>query len=302
MQPFCTDAAVREGRGRGDAGFSLVEVVVAMTLLGLVLSATGSLVVRALAGTGGATRAVTAATLANSALEVARNVAAQDAADGTSALLGGRTSALVDAVPTTDLRLGDTRIAYGTASPAAPVVPLSSTPSVDGTTYTVRTVIGTCTRDAAGGACDLAPGHTAPVVLHRVVAAVTWPGCARTECPVTATTLIDTARDPAFNALQDVLPVAVDKCFSTAAGAVLRFDPTYSTYTVRDTGDLGNAPVQIVVQPGQGTLAPNAGSPTWTYTPAAGSYTTQFTYRLVDRYTHYSTPAVITLSVGHGPC
>jgi prepilin-type N-terminal cleavage/methylation domain-containing protein len=302
VQPLRAEAAWSDRRARGDGGFSLVEVVLAMTLLALVLAATGSLVVRALAGTGGATRAVTAATLANSALENARDVAAQNGTDGTTALLAGRTQALVDAVPTADLRLGDTLIAYGAASAAGPVLPLTSTPTVDGTLYTVRTVIGTCSRDAAGGPCDLAPGHVAPVTLHRVVAAVTWPGCARTECPVTATTLIDTARDPAFNALQDVLPVAVDKCFSTAAGAVLRFDPTYSTYTVRDTGDLGNAPVQIVVQPGQGTLAPNVGSPTWTYTPAAGSYTTQFTYRLVDRYTHYSAPAVITLSVGSGPC
>jgi hypothetical protein len=99
-----------------------------------------------------------------------------------------------------------------------------------------------------------------------------------------------------------VLPVAVDKCFATAAGTALTFDPTYQRYTIRDTGDLGNAPVQVVTAPGQGTLQQNTGSVTWTYTPASGNYTTQFSYRLVDRYTRYSAPALVTLRVGRGPC
>jgi prepilin-type N-terminal cleavage/methylation domain-containing protein len=285
-----------------DDGFTLVEVVVAMALFATVLAATGVLVVRSLTDTGGTSRSITATMIANSALENARNVAAQQGPDGASALLSGRTQALVDAVPVADLRLTDTEPAYGPASGAGPLVPLTATATVDGTPYTVRTLIGTCTRDAAGGPCDRSPGHTDPVTLHRVVVAVTWPACTSPQCPVTATTLIDTARDPAYNALRDVLPVAVDKCFSTAAGTVLRFDPTYKSYTLRDTGDLGNAPVQVVSAPGQGTLQPTSGSATWTYTPAAGSYTTQFTYRLVDRYTRYSAPALVTLVVGGGSC
>jgi hypothetical protein len=273
-----------------------------MALLATMLAATGMLVVRALTDTGRTSRAVTATLLANAALENARNVAAQEAADGTTALLSGRTQPVVDAVPVADLRLTDTATAYGPAAAGGPLVPPSTTSSVDGATFTVRTVIGTCTRDASGGACDLAGGHTDPVTLYRVVAAVTWPGCAAGECPVTATTLMDTARDPAFNALQDVLPVARDKCFSGAANTSLTFDPTYKSYSLRDTGDLGNAPVQIVAQPSQGTLHQNTGSATWTYTPAAGAYTTTFTYRLVDRYTHYSSPAVITLQIGGATC
>jgi len=272
-----------------------------MALFATVIAATGLLVVRSLSGTGKANRAVAATMVANAALENARNIAAQAGADGTTALLRGRTPAVVDPVSLADLRLDDTSIAYG-ASAAAPLVPVVATSPVDGISYTVRTVIGTCTRDAAGGACDLATGHTDPVTLHRVVAAVTWPGCTAGECPVTATTLVDTATDPKFNALRDVLPVAVAKCFATGAGTTLTFDPTYQTYTVRDTGDLGNAPVQVVTAPGQGTLQQTTGSALWTYTPAAGNYTTQFTYRLVDRYTRYSDPAVVTLRVGQGPC
>jgi hypothetical protein len=139
------------------------------------------------------------------------------------------------------------------------------------------------------------------VTLYRVVAAVTWPGCTARECPVTATTLVDPAPDPAYNALQDTLPVAVTKCFSTPAGRTLRFDPTYKSYAKRDKGDLGNAPVRVVSPPAAGTLTQNTGSKTWTYRPGSGSYTDQFTYKLVDRYNHVSDPVAVTLQVG-GPC
>lgn len=285
-----------------DGGFTLVEAVVALGLFALVVAGTGVVVVRALEGTGSTTRSVAATLLAGQALEQARTVSAQQAADGSTALTQGRTPALVDAVGVADLRLSDTRIAYGDPAPGGPTVPVESTQTVDGTAYTVRVVIGTCTRDAAGGACDLASGHVSPTTLYRVVAAVTWPGCRSVQCPVTATTLLDPAPDAAFNALQDVLPVAHDKCWSTATDTALTFDPTYKSYALRDTGDLGAAPVQIVTAPDRGTLTQNTGSATWTYTPDTGSYTTQFTYRLVDRYHRLSDPAVIVLQVGSGTC
>jgi Tfp pilus assembly protein PilV len=287
---------------REDGGFTLVEAAVALFMFAVVLAGTGAVVVRALAGTGSTTRSVAATLLAGEALEQARTVSAQQAADGSTAVTTGRTAAAVGAVDVADLHLTDTQIAYGIAAPGGPTVPVRSTQTVDGTSYTVRVVIGTCTRDAAGGACDLSAGHVSPTTLYRVVAAVTWPGCRSVECPVTASTLLDPAPDAAFNALQDVLPVAHDKCWSTDAGSALTFDPTYKSYALRDTGDLGATPVQIVTAPGQGTLTQSTGSATWRYTPGAGSYTAQFTYRLVDRYHRFSDPAVITLQVGTGTC
>ncbi len=289
--------------GRGaDIGFTLAETAVALALFAVILAATGLATVRALAGTGRADRAVAATMVASQALETARTLSAQLGSDGTTALLSGRTPALVAAVPVTDLDLSDTQLAYGTTAPGGPALPLQSTASVDGITYTVRAVVGTCRRAVAGGTCDLAAQAGPTATLYRVVAAVTWPGCARPECPVTAGTLLDPAPDPAFNALQDIPPTAVDKCWSTPAGTTLTFDPTYESYELRDSGDLGNAPVQIVVPPDQGILTQNVGSATWRYAPAAGTYTTQFTYRLVDRYHRLSDPAVITLRVGGGTC
>jgi type II secretory pathway pseudopilin PulG len=289
-------------RPQGEGGFTLVEAVVALGLFGLVLGVTGMVAVRAVTGTGVADRAVAATMLANQALEQARTLSAQAGADGTTVLTSGRTPALVDAVSLADLDLSDTQIAYGDASAAGPALPIETSANVDGTPYAVRTVVGTCQRDTAGGACDLSATHASPTTLYRIVSAVTWPGCLHSECPVTATTLLDPARDPAFNALQDVLPTAHDKCWSTPENTPLTFDPTYQSYTLRDTGDLGNVPVQIVTPPDQGTLTPMVGSSTWRYTPAPGSYTTQFTYRLVDRYHRLSDTAVITLQVGGSGC
>jgi type II secretory pathway pseudopilin PulG len=291
-----------ERGARGERGFTLVEAVVALGLFSIVLGSTGLIVVRALAGTGTTDRAVTAVMVADQALENARTISAQTSSGGTPALVEGRTPALVGAVPVTDLALTDTALAYGPGAAAGPALPLTGTTTVDGTPYSVRLVIGTCLRDRAGGSCDLATTHVSPVTLYRVIAAVTWPGCASRSCPVTATTLVDPAPDPAFNALQDTLPVAVAKCFSTSPNQTLRFDPTYKTYTLRDTGDLGSAPVHVVVAPATGTLTQNTGSRTWTYVPGHGSYTDQFTYTLTDRYNHVSNTATIRLQVGGAAC
>src|SRR3954452_25609000 len=106
-----------------EGGFTLVEAVVALALFAVVLAAAALVVVHALSGTGTTNRAVAAVTVADKALENARNVAAQAGPDGSSALVSGRTSAVVDAVSVADLPLTDTRIAYGPATAAEPTLP-----------------------------------------------------------------------------------------------------------------------------------------------------------------------------------
>lgn len=282
-----------------DGGFSLVEVLIAAALFGIVLVSTGAVVIRSLTWTGQTSRGITATMVANQALESARALAAQVDGTGETPLVRGRSQAAVEALDVGDLDLDDTEPAWSANPSGSPTLPLTATRTVDGTPYTVRTVIGTCERTAAGEECVRPSGEAGATTLYRVIAAVTWPGCLPQQCPVTATTLVDAAKDPAFNALLDVMPLAVDKCFETTPGSTLRFDPTYKSYTLRDSGDLGNAPVRRVAGPDRGTLTQNTGSSTWTYVAENGQpYETQFTYYVVDRYQRVSNTATIMIRVG----
>jgi type II secretory pathway pseudopilin PulG len=298
--PFRAAPATRAGR---DCGFMLVEAVIAVVLFGMILAATGVLVVRGLHWTGGVDRSVAATSVANEALELARARATRTAAGGAANLLAGRSPATVAQAGLDGVDLSDTALAYATADPGVAVVPLRATRTVGGTTYEVRTIVGTCRRPAAGGSCTAGTDPVGSVLLYRVIAAVTWPACRPRECPVTVATLLDTAPDPAYNALADVDLVARDKCFATPVDTALTLDPTYQTSLVRDSGDLGNDPVEVLTPPARGSLAHVPGSRPYTYTPQAGTVSTEsFAYRLRDRYGAYSNPATITLQVGGAPC
>lgn len=294
-------APTRAATRRGDAGFSLVEAVLAVVLFGMILGATGVLAVRGLRWTGQVDRGIAATTVANQALELARAQAAQLDAAGNTTLLAGRSPSAVNAVDVSDLDLSDTQLAWTPAASGTPAVPLTATKTVGGITYTVRTVIGTCRRPAGGGECRKPRGADG-VPLHRIIAAVTWPDCLEGECPVTAATLVDASRDPTYNALADVPLVAKDKCFSTPADTALTFDPVYKSASLQDTGDLGSDPVTVITAPGRGSLAHANGSRPYTYTPQPGiSSTETMTYRLTDRKGVTSAPATITLVIG-GSC
>jgi len=295
-------ASSRAAARRGDAGFSLVEAVLAVVLFGMILGATGVLAVRGLRWTGQVDRGIAATAVANRALELARAQAAQLDGAGNTSLLAGRTPAAVNAMNVSDLDLTDTQVASMPGAVGSPAVPLTATETVGGITYSVRTVIGTCWRPVGGGECDKSKGGDG-VPLHRIIAAVTWPDCRKGECPVTAATLVDASRDPTYNALADVPLVAKDKCFSTPADTPLTFDPVYKNASVQDTGDLGSDPVVLVTSPGRGSLVHAKGSRPYTYTPQAGiSSTETMTYRLKDRNGVLSATATITLVVGGAPC
>ncbi len=286
-----------------DSGFLLVEAVIAVVLFGMILAATGVLVVRGLRWTGDVDRSVAATSVANEALELARAQATQAEAGGAANLLAGRSPATVALAGLDGVDLSDTALAYAAGDPGVAVVPLRTTRSVGGTTYDVRTIVGTCHRPVAGGNCTAATDPAGSVLMYRVVAAVTWPSCRPRECPVTVATLLDTAPDPAYNALTDVALAARDKCFATPVDTERTLDPTYQSSTVRDSGDLGNDPVEILTPPAQGTLSHVPGSRAYSYAPQPGAaYTDSFTYRLRDRYGVYSGPATVTLIIGGTPC
>jgi len=203
----------------GDGGFSLVEVVVALALIGVVSSAALLAFTGGLRATAELQRDQVAVGLASSALEVARSRPSTDVGD-VNPLVVGRTETAVRAswdvtaegqVPdlAATLPLWDT-----SGSVAAPVLPLGTTATVGGITYTTTTYVGACysLRSATGGACTRQGLTTAPpaaatpagyVRRLRVVAVVRWKptasgSCGSTSCVYSASTILDPSQDPVW--------------------------------------------------------------------------------------------------------
>ncbi|GAA4967492.1 type II secretion system protein [Kineococcus glutinatus] len=200
---------------RHDDGFTLVEVIVALALLGVVATATLTFFIRATSSTSALQRKQAAVAVANSALDLARSVAPAD-------LVEGRSTAAVSAqwAASTAPDLALTWPADDGSSPTATVqsVPITATPTVSGQPYSVSTLIGVCYRQRAAGtttgttsACTKPSGSSATttptgyVKVYRVVAEVTWnasgqvSGCSAGACVYRASTLIDANGDATWN-------------------------------------------------------------------------------------------------------
>jgi len=91
--------ALAARRGSADSGFSLIEVVVALFLLGIVAAAALAFFVRAMQNTNHLQRSQASVAVANQAMELARSVTARevDTTNHVSGLLIGRSSTDTDA-------------------------------------------------------------------------------------------------------------------------------------------------------------------------------------------------------------
>ncbi len=203
-----TAVRARSRLRRGDAGMSLVEVVTALFVLTTVSVTAGTQFVRMLAGTAEQTRQQTAQAIAVEGLEA---VTALDRRQ----VLAGRSHAAVTALNaqlaahlTDDVvqaaSAGDNYDPAATAG-STPVVPLTATRTVGGTTYTVRTAINRCWLSPAQRTCNRTnPPRDAldttgdGVSVLRVLVRVTWgaPSCNR--CAASTSGLLDRQDDPMF--------------------------------------------------------------------------------------------------------
>ncbi|MEW1957553.1 prepilin-type N-terminal cleavage/methylation domain-containing protein [Kineococcus sp. NPDC059986] len=206
---------------RDDEGFTLIEVIVALTLLAIVASGALVFFLRGVNGASQMQRKQAAVELASAAMDAAQAV-------DPARLAIGRSKSEVDAqwAAWTGPDKSITLPTYDPAYPGpAPVIaanvdpttvrplPFSQTVRVSGSTYTVTTVVGQCYRSTtvlANGPCNRGPlgglaYNVGPVVgyvpLYRVAVEVAWSGvgqgsgCANGACRYRTTALIDPTDD-----------------------------------------------------------------------------------------------------------
>ena len=177
-----------------DGGFSLVEVIVALALITVVMSATAMFFIRSLQSTSLQQQRQGAIAVGEQTLEQARAISLAH-------LLDGRCSTNVDpvwaAAPADVIDTSTMSAAYSSGNICGtPSVPISTTVSSTGlnaatnrATFTVLTYIGTCYQkvgdatSASGANCvktDPSPG--ADYVMYRIVVDVRWTPAKQESC------------------------------------------------------------------------------------------------------------------------
>lgn len=294
-----------------DEGFTLIEVVVSLTLMSVMATAALYFFV-------GGTRAVTqqqraqsSVVVANQAMELAYGVSAKPSG-GVSGLLVGRTQAAVAAQWTGVTSVEGMAQAYQAWDPTAtsgdtPAVPLTSTTELDGITYTSTTYIGACYRPMAATAtddCGLLPGLlTAPATVPsgyarmlRVMVLVSWPAssgtCAAGACQYQVSSLVDPNTDLEWN--NTVRPIAIDDTAIVEVGKTVVVDVLHNDII----GVVVTNPVQkLTVTTGTGTVTLRSDGSVQFQAPTNASGIMDFTYSLKDQAGRESNVATVHVSV-----
>jgi prepilin-type N-terminal cleavage/methylation domain-containing protein len=218
-------------RPSGDSGFTLIEVIVSLSLIAIISTAALYFFISGTRSLTHQQRAHGAVALANDAMESAYSWVPTASTSGTSGLVVGRTQADVTAAWTVAAAAGiagiaDTYPAWDTATTPAPatgpaddVVALTSTATESRAQYTITTLIGTCYRQTAvvAGPCTQTGGDATGVAatgyarLMRVMVVVSWPNtsgtCTGSSCTYQIASLIDPSSDVKWNNTTRLLAV-----------------------------------------------------------------------------------------------
>ena len=213
------------GRAREDrdAGFTLIEILVAMVLMAIVMSSLAVFFIGAQKSSSALRLREDATALGDGAMDQVHSVAidqlllnrdkfssdAQWAAPVTGVDLSTM-SELWDTTsspaPANNAGADPTKALLPTtpqtSSPPTPLLPAGKPYIVNGVQFKVSYYIGRCYVPAGGGACTkVAPAN--PVTMDRVVVAVNWPikggSCPLHTCAYVVASLISTTADPTFN-------------------------------------------------------------------------------------------------------
>lgn len=293
-----------------DAGFTVIEVVVALMLLGVVAAAALAFFVRAMQNTSHLQRSQASVAVANQAMEAVRavNPRVVDPVSGTSGLLIGRTQAATDAAWAA-AAVADTAQSnkvWDTAAASRPsvVIPVTKTTRVSDMTYKVTTLIGTCYRAKNASTTDqscVKTNATGSVQLFRVTIVVTWTAskagaCGTGGCEYKVSTLVDPTDDANWNLTAK--PVAYDDTISATAGDTTAM-PT--DVLVNDViGAVTANPTTITVPPAFGTATvttSGSGMGSITFVPGNASGETFLKYKLKDAAGRQSNEATIVITV-----
>ncbi|OLB77077.1 MAG: hypothetical protein AUI14_17150 [Actinobacteria bacterium 13_2_20CM_2_71_6] len=212
---------------RPDAGFTLIEVLVAITLIGIVMAALATFYTSTVSVTAQQSGKQTAVKYAIDGMERVRGLRGSELAAGRKK--GKADPATVPAAKN-DLVKNELNSMEEWDLQADPNVDpkllLRETGVVlNGIGYDRYSFVGKCWSPPAGGAC-VNPGNTGDVEFYRVVVAVTWPGknCAQALCAYFTSTLVsDGSGEPIFNANGVALPPTVNNPGGLTGEATVAF-------------------------------------------------------------------------------
>jgi prepilin-type N-terminal cleavage/methylation domain-containing protein len=189
-----------------ERGMTLIEVVVAITILAVLSTASLGVYLSGINSATAQQRREVAITVANSVLEDATLTSPAN-------LYVGRSQAAVTALLAENDTIPSVKQTYAAYQPSpvatVPALKPTQTVTLNGTDYQVSTIIGTCFQKKAGGTCTV--GSTFPtqpatpadsLVLTRIVVVVRWAvgsTCAGGSCVYDTSTLVDRNSELTWN-------------------------------------------------------------------------------------------------------
>lgn len=287
-----------------DAGFTLVEVIAALVMLGIAATAALYFFIEGTRTTTHLQRTQNAVSIANQAMELAYAIEPRDSivVAGVPSIVIGRTKVNVEAAWASAAALGidglaDTYPLWDTAatSSSVPLLPITQPPKQhSGQDYGVTILVGSCFRSSNAVAteqvCTRLPAISADpgdagtpgamVRMLRVIAVVTWQPtageCPGSVCSYQLSGLVDRSYDIEWNQVFE--PVAADD-FATLVQSESRDINVLDNDLV---GPMSSTPVNILVPPSQGSASAASNGMVTYSAPSWGSGVNQFTYRLKD--------------------
>jgi prepilin-type N-terminal cleavage/methylation domain-containing protein len=301
------DLARRRTSTASDAGFSLMEVIVAVFILTIVMGAATAFFLNNAHSVGGQSQRQNAVYIADQQLEAVRSVPP-------AKLLLGRTSAAVTTLHATSgastfIAQDDTSGGnYDTAavSGSTQEIPTTQTKTVNSVAYTVRTFINRCWYDPTTELCGSTSSSTT-TQEYRVTVAVTWTPTGNRACSggcaYSAVALIDPNGDPKFNS--NISHPAISGT-SPSNIAVTKGD---GTFIINGTEFVNGATVTISSGGGTfGTVTTNSGTQItlpFTAGTTPGSYVISVVNpdggRATTSFTENALPSIVTVTPSPSP-